>query len=72
MRKVAIAIESAGGSAWKVADGPSENVTEVLANARAESVKRGGGDGFLLVISTSGLEKRYKVSPLAVKKGGAK
>lgn len=63
MPKIAIAIESDAPGQWKLTRGPSEDVTDVLAYARAQSVLRGGGEASLLVLTTNGLEKRYKIGP---------
>jgi len=66
MPKVAIAIEQPGPlSAWSVVSGPSDDVAGILATARAESVARGNGDGVLMVLSSTGIEKRYKIGPKA-------
>lgn len=64
MVKVAVTVErSSPGGQWKLTAGPDEDVAGQIAKARGESVARGGGDGCLLVISTEGIEKRWKIGP---------
>jgi hypothetical protein len=67
MPKLALAIESDGPGKWKLVAGPSEDVASVIAHAKGESVKRGGGEASMLVLSTNGIEKRYKIGPVVAK-----
>lgn len=68
MKKVAVTIEKhEPAGQWHMVGGPTEDVAGQIALAKSQAVARGAGEGTLLVISTVGLEKRYKVGPAPAK-----
>lgn len=63
MRKIAVMIESDAAGQLTLAGGPTEDVASILSAAKEFVRTRGGGAGQLLVLTTSGLEKRFKIGP---------
>lgn len=70
MRKVAVTIEQHGlGGQWKLVAGPTEDVAALIESAKTISGKRGRGENTLVVLTTLGVEKVYKLGAEAPKKG---
>ena len=64
MRKIAIAIESDPSGNLKVVGGPSTDVASVTAFVKSESVSRGNGDNEIVLLTTNGIEKRFKIAAI--------